>query len=112
MPLDLFAGIYVSDYEAAKPWYVRLLGSEPAFNATDTESVWELAEHRWLYIKENGQRSGHAEHAIMIDDLVGRVADIAEHGIEPVRWERYGDARKAVYRDLDGNEVAFGVIPG
>jgi catechol 2,3-dioxygenase-like lactoylglutathione lyase family enzyme len=112
MPLDLFAGIYVRDYKAAKAWYERLLGSEPAFIASDTEAVWQLAERRWLYIKENGEHAGHAEHAIMIDDLDARVAEIAERGIEPMKWESYGEARKAVYHDLDGNEVAFGVIPG
>lgn len=110
MPLELFAGIYVRDYAAAKPWYESLLGSEPTFLATDTEAVWELAEHRWLYLKE-GDRAGHAEHAIMIDDLDLRVAEIAERGIEPVRWETYGEARKAVYRDADGNEVSFGSVP-
>lgn len=31
MELDLFAGMRVSDYEAAERWYERLLGSEPAF---------------------------------------------------------------------------------
>ncbi|MGW5359369.1 VOC family protein [Actinopolymorpha pittospori] len=112
MPLDLFAGIYVRDYEAAKPWYERLLGCEPTFVATDTEAVWELAEHRWLYIKEDAEHAGHAEHAIMIDNLDARTAEIAERGIDPVKWESYGEARKAVYRDPDGNEVAFGVIPG
>lgn len=35
MLLDLFAGVYVSDYETAKAWYVRLLGSEPTFVASD-----------------------------------------------------------------------------
>ena len=32
------------DYEAAKPWYERLLGSEPAFVAHETECVWELGD--------------------------------------------------------------------
>jgi len=112
VPLNLFAGIYVREYEAAKPWYERLLGSEPSFLASDTEAVWELAEGRWLYIQENAEHAGHAVHAIMVDDLDARVAEIAERGIDPVAWETYpGDVRKAVYRDVDGNEVGFGVIP-
>lgn len=113
MPVDLFAGIYVRDYQAAKGWYVRLLGSEPAFLASEIEAVWALAEHRWLYIRENADHAGHAVHAVMVDDLDARVAEIAERGIEPVAWEHHAeDARKAVYHDADGNEVAFGVIPG
>jgi catechol 2,3-dioxygenase-like lactoylglutathione lyase family enzyme len=58
MPLDLYAGIYVRDYEAAKAWYVRLLGSEPTFIASDTEAVWELAEHRSLSIEHNAEHAG------------------------------------------------------
>lgn len=112
MALDLFAGIYVRDYEAARPWYERLLGSEPTFVATETEAVWQLADHRWLYIHENPEHAGHAVHAIMVDDLDAHVAQIAERGIEPVEWETYSEStRKAVYRDADGNEVGFGVIP-
>jgi hypothetical protein len=55
MPLDLFAGIRVSDYETAKAWFERLLGAEPAFIPHATEAVWELAEHRFLYIYEDAE---------------------------------------------------------
>jgi hypothetical protein len=34
MPLDMYAGIYVRDYEVAKSWYAQLLGSEPSFIAS------------------------------------------------------------------------------
>lgn len=113
VPLDLFAGIYVRDYAAVRPWYDRLLGTEPTFLATDTEAVWQLAEHRWLYIKEHAENGGHAVLAIMVDDLDGHVARITERGITPAEWEEYAEGvRKAVYRDPEGNEVGFGVIPG
>jgi catechol 2,3-dioxygenase-like lactoylglutathione lyase family enzyme len=60
MPLDLFAGIPMSDYEAAKAWYVRLLGAEPSFSPHATEAVWELAEHRYLFINGDADRAGRA----------------------------------------------------
>ena len=47
MPVDLFAGIPVADYERAVAWYERLLGSGPSFLPNDTEAVWEVAEHRF-----------------------------------------------------------------
>ncbi len=40
--IDLFAGLLVSDYATARPWYERLLGAPPSFDAHETESVWEL----------------------------------------------------------------------
>ena len=48
--LDLFAGIPVADYAAALSWYERLLGSAPTFFPHDTEAVWELASHRFVFI--------------------------------------------------------------
>lgn len=36
MALALFAELHVRDFQAAKPWYVQLLG-EPSFAAHDTE---------------------------------------------------------------------------
>ncbi len=56
MDLDLFAGMQVSDYAAAKSWYERLLGAEPTFSPHATEAVWELAEHRFLFIGEDAVR--------------------------------------------------------
>ena len=40
--MDLFAGVCVRDYEAARPWY-QLFVSEAAFVAHASEYVWELA---------------------------------------------------------------------
>jgi glyoxalase/bleomycin resistance protein/dioxygenase superfamily protein len=109
MALDLFAGVRVSDYETAKPWYERLLGAEPSFIAHATEAVWELAEHRFLFIVEDAEGAGRAIHTVFVDDLDTLVADIASRGIEPDELVTYpGKARKAIYRDTDGNEIGFG----
>jgi catechol 2,3-dioxygenase-like lactoylglutathione lyase family enzyme len=109
MPLELFAGNRVSDYETARAWYERLLGAEPAFFPHATEAVWQLAEHRWLFIVEDAERAGGAIHTIFVDELDALVAEIASRGIEPDEQETYpGKARKAIYRDADGNEIGFG----
>ena len=107
--MDLFAGIYVRDYEASKAWYERLLGSEPAFVAHETECVWEVGEHRFVFINEDAERAGYAAHTLFVDDLDAMVNDIAARGIEPAKRETYGNGvRKVIYRDADGNEVGFG----
>ena len=109
MSLDLFAGIRVSDYETARPWYERLLGAEPSFIAHATEAVWELAEHRFLFIVEDIEDAGRALHTILVDELDTLVADMASRGIEADDRVTYpGKARKAIYRDADGNEIGFG----
>jgi catechol 2,3-dioxygenase-like lactoylglutathione lyase family enzyme len=112
MSLDLFAGIPVSDFAAARAWYERLLGAAPSFLPTDSEAVWELAEHRYVYIEELPERAGHAMHTIFVDDLDARVAAISARGIEPLAQETYGNGvRKITYRDVDGNEIGFGGAP-
>ena len=109
MSLSLFAGIGVSDYATARPWYERLLGAEPSFLPHATEAVWELAEDRFLFIVEDPERAGRAQHTIFVDDFDTRVADVAARGLEPDERVTYeGKARKAIYRDADGNEVSFG----
>ena len=109
MALDLFAGVPVSDYSAARRWYERLLGAEPSFLPHETEAVWELAEGRYLFIVEDAERAGRAIHTIFLEDLDARVADVASRGMEPDERETYpGKARKATYRDADGNEISFG----
>ena len=110
--LDLFAGIPVADYAAALKWYERLLGSPPAFFPHDTEAVWELAEHRYVYIVQQPEHAGHARHTLFVDDLDALVAQIADRGLDPVKRENYSNGvRKTTYRDPDGNEIGFGGAP-
>ncbi len=112
MALDLFAGIPVNDYAAALAWYQRLFGSPPTFFPSDTEAVWELAEHRFVYIVQQPEHAGHAMHTIIVDDLDALVAKIADRGLEPTKRETYANGmRKITYRDPDGNEIGFGGVP-
>jgi predicted enzyme related to lactoylglutathione lyase len=112
MELELFAGIPVRDFASAQTWYERLLGVPPTFLAHATEAVWELAEHRSIYIEEDAERAGHAIVTIFVDDLDARVAASAGRGVEPVSRETYGNGvRKVTFRDTDGNEIGFGGAP-
>jgi catechol 2,3-dioxygenase-like lactoylglutathione lyase family enzyme len=109
---DLFAGVPVDDYARSLDWYQRLLGSEPTFLATPTEAVWELAEHRYLYIEELPGRAGHAMVTVFVDDFDELLAEVAERGVEPAQLETYENGvRKATFRDPDGNEIGFGGAP-
>ncbi len=110
--LDLFAGIPVADYAAALSWYERLLGFPPTFFPNDIEAVWELAEHRFVYIEQRPQDAGHARHTLFVDDLDALVAQIADRGLDPVERESYANGvHKITYRDPDGNEFGFAGTP-
>ena len=109
MALDLFAGIPVSSYAAALAWYERFFGGPPSFLPNESEAVWEVAVHRYVYIVQDPGRAGNALVLSFVEDLEDRVAAIARRGIEPARRETYDSGViKVTYRDADGNEVSFG----
>jgi hypothetical protein len=49
MSLHRFAGLRARDFQAALPWYERLLG-KPTMFPHDTEAMWTLAEERSVYV--------------------------------------------------------------
>ena len=108
---DLFAGVRVRDIADARAWYERLLGSEPAFFPNDIEAVWAVGEHRWFYLLENAPKAGSALVTIMVADLDATAEAISGRGIEPAALEDYGEARKYVFHDPDGNEIGIGQVP-
>ena len=112
MSLDLFAGLPVTDYSRSVAWYERLLGSPPAFLPNATEAVWELAEHRYVYIEHRPARAGRSQVTLFVEDLDGWLAGIAGRGLEPEERETYDNGvRKATFHDPDGNEIGFGGAP-
>jgi catechol 2,3-dioxygenase-like lactoylglutathione lyase family enzyme len=112
LTLDLFAGVSVRDYATATAWYERLLGAPPSFLPNDVEAVWQLAEHRFVYIEVRPEHAGHALLTVFLSDFDARLARIAERGLQPDTVETYENGvRKAVFRDPDGNEIGFGGGP-
>lgn len=112
MAVYLYAGIPVNAYTTALAWYERLFGSPPSFFPHDTEAVWELAEHRSVYIVQQPEHAGHAMHTLIVDDFDTRMAEIAKRGLEPAKRETYSNGmRKTTYVDPDGNEIGFGGAP-
>lgn len=111
--LDLFAGVPVTDYAKALQWYEQLLGFPPAFFPNDTEAVWELAEHRYLYIVQESGSAGHARLTLFVADLNKVAEQIEARGLVPAKQEDHANrVRKLTYRDADGNEVGFGGVLG
>ena len=111
MSLHLFAGLRVRDFQAARPWYERLLG-EVTFVPHATEAVWTLADDRSVYIVEHADGAGTSVVTVMVDDLDAHVAAIAARGLEPDERLTYSNGvRKVLYRDPDGNELGFGGAP-
>jgi catechol 2,3-dioxygenase-like lactoylglutathione lyase family enzyme len=109
---EVFAGLPVTDHAAAAPWYEQLFGEPPFMRPHDTESVWRLEEHAWVYVVEDAGRAGHGLLTVMVDDLDAQLAGLAERrlAIDPVETMDNG-VRTAEIRDPDGNLVKFGQPP-
>ena len=112
--MDLFAGLRVADIATAADWYERLLGKPATFWPHDAEAVWQIAEHRHVYILQDAGAPGGGLVTLFIEgDLDALVTEIAGRGIEPAERETYTNGvQKATYRDPDGNEIGFGGGPG
>jgi catechol 2,3-dioxygenase-like lactoylglutathione lyase family enzyme len=112
MVIDLFAGVAVSDLQRAVSWFDRFFGEAESFEVNDTERVWTVSEHRYLYVELKPEHAGHAMVTLFVDDFDGFVDAVAQRGINPQTMETYGNGvRKAIYRDPDGNEVGVGGSP-
>ena len=106
---DVFAGIPVTDYRAARPWYEQLFGRAPDVNVTDHECMWQLATAGWVYIVEDRDRAGHALFTFLVDNLPDHVAAIAARGLKVGDIETTpGVVRVAVIMDADGNRIQIG----
>jgi catechol 2,3-dioxygenase-like lactoylglutathione lyase family enzyme len=109
---EFFAGIAVADFGSMLTWYERLMGQPPDFFPHESEAVWQVGEHAWIYVVADAGRAGKALLTILVDDLDALVAQIAGRGLEPAKRETYANGmRKAIYRDPDGNEIGFGGAP-
>jgi hypothetical protein len=69
------------------PWYERFFGGPPSFRPNDAEAVWEMAEHRYIYIVQQPERAGHGLALSFVDDLDDRVASISQRR-RPGRYSR------------------------
>jgi len=83
---ELFAGIPVADFGAARPWYERLMGRPTDLVPHDTEVAWRLGEATgWVYVVADPDRAGRALVTVLVDDLDSHLGELAERGSRRVQ---------------------------
>jgi hypothetical protein len=108
----LFASIPVADRDMAVGWYERLTGRPPDLVPNEDEAAWRLTETGWIYVIADPDRTGSALHTLLVDDLDGFVADLAERGIEADPIEVMGNGvRRTIVTDRDRNRLQLGQPP-
>lgn len=107
--VDMFASMPVTDIKKSTAWYEKLLGCQPSFLPNETEAVWQIGEHQWLYIIVDAKKAGGAINTIMGADLDKLIDEIAERGLKFDDEERPAPGvRKVMFYDPDGNELGLG----
>jgi catechol 2,3-dioxygenase-like lactoylglutathione lyase family enzyme len=108
----LFAGIPVSDRDAAVAWYERLLGRPPDLVPNEEEAAWQLTGAGWICVIADEQHAGSARHTLLVDDLDAFLNALTERGIEAGPIEIVsGSVRTTVVSDPDGNLLKVGQPP-
>jgi predicted enzyme related to lactoylglutathione lyase len=107
----LFAGIAVADLAAEVEWFSRLFGRPPDILPNQDEAMWGATGSGSVYLVRRPGRAGHGHLTLAVDDLDGRLSDLAAGGIEPVRIETVPGGRKAVLADPEGNEIGLAELP-
>lgn len=112
MSVDLFAGLPVSDLARAVDWFEKLLGAGPSIYPNDSEAVFDVAEHAYLYVEVLPDKAGRGFATLFCEDYDERLVAIASRGLEPTSVDTYENGvRKAIFTDPDGNEVGLGGAP-
>ena len=52
------------------------------------QAVWELAEHRYVYVVQQPEHAGHTMHTLFVDALI---VQIAEKGLDAAKQETYSN---------------------
>ncbi len=110
----LFVGVAITDLDLVRPWYERLFGRPADIIPNENEVMWRAAaDAGWLYlVVVDEQRAGRSLAALSVADLDAELGVLHDRGIEPEVVEQVGDsARKATFRDPDGNIVALIEVP-
>jgi len=104
----LFAGVAVSDFEAARAWYERFFGRTADVVAHEEEVMWQTTDRGWLYIVRDVDHAGNGIVAMAVPDIEAVISELAARGITAGPIAPEGDAgRKSVVRDPDGNSIAI-----
>jgi hypothetical protein len=104
----LFAGVAVSDFATARPWYEALFGRPPDMLPEEGEAVWHVTALGSIYITVDSARAGSASLTIAVSDLDKQATGLAtrglsfdEHGADP------SVLRRLTVTDGDGNRITF-----
>jgi predicted enzyme related to lactoylglutathione lyase len=104
----VFAGVPVSDLDAARAWYELVFDHEPDLIPNAEEAAWRLTDTGWVYLIVDPGRAGTALSTVLVADLTAVVAGFQRRGLEPAPIHTMpGAALTSTLTDPDGNRLQF-----
>jgi glyoxylase I family protein len=102
-----FAGLPVSDYDAAYDWYVCLFGRPADMFPHEREAVWRLTPTASVYVVEDRERVGRGLVTLALDDLAAHETRLTAEGLAFTEEADGASPRRLVVKDADGNSLTF-----
>ncbi len=102
------AVVAVSDLDAARKWYERLIGASPTNVPMPSLVEWRTSEAGWLQVFHDPERAGSSMANLSVGDLDATADEVRSRGIEVgeiVEADR--GVRLATAHDPDGNAITL-----
>jgi glyoxylase I family protein len=102
----VLAVIPVSDIEASRAWYEKLIGRAPDNHPMPVLYEWQVVPGGWLQIWADTERPGSGLANFAVDDLDAHVAAATDNGLAPEATEDVNKGvRLCTLADPDGNLI-------
>ncbi len=110
-PTVLFAGLAVTELDAALAWYETLLGRPPDLVPNATEAAWQLTGGGWIYVVLDPARAGQGIVTLIVAALDRLREELEGRGIVAGPIQAVGAAaRKSLLTDPAGNTIALAEV--
>lgn len=103
----ILAVVSVTDFDAARTWYERLLGRPADRHPMDGLAEWQITETGAIQLVSDPERGGAALLTLGVDDLEGQRADLAARDLTLGAITTGVMARIATITDPEGNTITF-----
>ena len=105
--INALAGIAVTDINAAKACYQRLLDRAPDEQPMAGLAEWRFDNGGWIQVFEDKKRAGYCSVTFAENDFDKRLSDLEAKGIKVGPTTRSDVVKTAIIADPDGNQLVF-----
>jgi predicted enzyme related to lactoylglutathione lyase len=112
MKIDyLYAAVIVTDIEASKAFYAKVLGRQPDDRPMDTLVQWRGFGNAGIQLFKDPARAGNSVMTLVVSDVEKTGLSLKENGIDLGQVQQGDFGKIAQLSDPDGNMITFAEPP-